>query len=111
MRKRARARAMELLGEEALLEDDGANYFGRTSKSRFQMRGNGCLVLGPDRLVFVMWWPRRELVVDRSTITAVDTTKWHLGKTIGQPLLRITFGDESAAWLVRGLNRWLAALS
>jgi hypothetical protein len=111
VRKRARGRAVELLGQEPVLEDASANYFGRTSKSRFQLRGNGCLALGPERLVFVMWWPRRELVIERDSITGVDTTKVHLGKTVGRPLLRVTFGDESAAWLVRELNQWPAALA
>ena len=111
MRRRAGARTRDLLGQEPLLEDDSANYFGRTSKSAFQIRGNGCLALGPDRLVFVMWFPRRELVIERSSITGVDTTRWHLGKTVGRPLLRVTFGGESAAWLVRDLSHWEAALT
>jgi hypothetical protein len=104
-------RARELLGREPLLEDDSANFLGRTSKSAFQLRGNGCLALGDEQLVFVMWWPRRELVIDRAAITAVATVKGHLGKTIGRPLLRVTFEGESAAWYVRQLDQWLAALA
>ena len=111
MKERAQARARELLGSEPQLEDDGANFLGRTSKSVFQLRGNGCLALGDEQLVFVMWWPRRELVIDRSAITAVDTVKSHLGKSIGRPLLRVAFEGESAAWFVRSLDHWRAALA
>ena len=111
MKARARARALELLGQVPLLEDDAANFFGRTSKGKFQIRGNGFLALGEDRLVFVMWWPRRELIVERATITTVATTRSHLGKAVGRSLLHVTFGGESAAWLVRRLDHWLAALT
>ncbi len=110
MREGAHARATELLGEEPSLLDDSANYFGRTSKGPFQIRGNGCLALGDHALVFVMWWPRRELVIERGTITAVEVVSSHLGKMVGRRLLRVAFRGESAAWLVRDLDSWVAAL-
>jgi hypothetical protein len=103
--------ARELLGEEPVLVDESANFFGRRSAGRFQIRGNGCLALGDEQLVFVMWLPRRELAIRRSSITAVDTADSHLGKRIGRPLLRVAFDDDVAAWWVRELDRWLATLA
>ena len=108
MRARARRRAVELLGEEPALVEDGAAFFGQASRGKLQIRGIGCLALGGQRLVFVMWLPRRELVVERSEITAVDAVRSRLGKTVGRRLLRVTFGDD-AAWSVGDLDRWLAA--
>jgi hypothetical protein len=102
--------ARELLGEEPVLVDESANFFGRRSAGRFQLRGNGCLALGDEQLVFVMWLPRRELAIQRSSITAVDTADSHLGKRVGRPLLRVAFDDDVAAWLVRDPDRWLATL-
>jgi hypothetical protein len=80
------------------------------SAGRLQIRGNGCLALGDDLFVFVMWFPRRELLVSRTSITSVDTVDSHLGKRVGRPLLRIGFDDDVAAWWVRDLDRWLATL-
>ena len=111
MKARALRAARGLLGEEPLLVDESANYFGRSSAGRFQIRGNGCLALGDEQLVFVMWLPRRELAIRRSAITAVDTADSHLGKRIGRPLLRVAFDGDVAAWWVRDLDRWLATLA
>lgn len=110
MKARARRSARELLGEEPILVEESANYFGRRSAGRFQIRGNGCLALGEDQLVFVQWLPRRDLVIRRSAITAVDTVDSHLGKRVGRPLLRVAFDDDVAAWWVHDLDRWLATL-
>jgi hypothetical protein len=110
MKAGARKRALDLLGEEPMLSDDSANYFGRDSRGWRQIRGNGCLALGVDKLVFAMWFPRRDLVIERSEITSVTTVDSHLGKRVGRPLLHVSFGKDAAAWWVHDLDRWLASL-
>lgn len=89
--------ARVLLGEDPILVDESANYFGRRSAGRFRIR------------VFVMWLPRA-CSRCRPSITAVDTADSHLGKRVGRPLLRVAFDDDVAAWWVRDLDRWLASL-
>ncbi|HYH27368.1 MAG TPA: hypothetical protein VEA19_01170 [Actinomycetota bacterium] len=105
------------LGVASILAiDERANGFGVESRGAFQIRGNGCLALTADELVFVLWLPRRELRIPRARITAVERTRWHLGKTVGRELLKVRFESEggapdSAAWLVRDLSLWEALLS
>lgn len=105
------------LGEDRIVAiDDSANFFGVESRGAAQWRGNGCLVVTLEEVVFLMWLPRRELHVPRARITSVERAKAHLGKTIGRDLLKLRFVDEaghpdSAAWLVRDLPAWEEALS
>ena len=91
--------------------DDGANTFGVESRGRAQIRGNGCLAATAKEIVFLMWFPRREVRIPRSAITAVERTKWHLGKSVGRTLLRVRFTNDegrpdSVAWWVRDLPAW-----
>jgi hypothetical protein len=65
--------------------------------------------------MFLMWIPRRELLIPRDRITAVQRVTSHLGKTVGHPLLRLHYVEEtgrpdSVAWLVRDLPAWEATL-
>jgi hypothetical protein len=111
-----RAHRKHLQGLELLLEEPGANSFGVESGGPWQVRGNGNLALTEDELLFAQWVPDRLLRIPRRSIVHVSTTKSHLGKTIGRPLLEVTWateeGDEDkiALW-VKDLDRWTAALS
>jgi hypothetical protein len=101
---------------ELELVDDSANSFGVESRGAAQIRGNGCLGLTADEVLFVMWLPRRELRIPRERISVVERARSHLGKTVGRPLLRVRFADEvgrddSVAWLVGDLPAWEAALA
>lgn len=110
------ARALGLLGgRDPVLVDELANCFGVESAGVTQLRGNGCLALGPDLLVFAMWLPKRDIVIPRNRIQAVDTAGSHLGKTVMRRLLRVAWTREDGtqdrvAWFVRDLDAWLAAL-
>jgi hypothetical protein len=89
---------------------------GLESLGRAQVRGNGSLALVEDDLLFVQWVPRRETRIPRAAITAVETPRAFLGKTLGSRLLAVTWrtpegGQDRAAWKVRDLDAWLAALS
>jgi hypothetical protein len=118
-RRGAEERARELLhGAVPLVLEDGASSFGVESGGRAQVRGNGVLAASHERLVFVMWLPRRELVIERASVLSVDATFSHLGKTTSVPgrrLLRVRFtGDDgepdAVAWYTRNLEGWLLAL-
>jgi hypothetical protein len=116
-RTRIAADISERLGaHRILLMEDGANNFGVESRGRGQIRGNGCLAASDDEILFIMWFPRREVRIPRSAITAVELAKSHLGKTVGQPLLRVRFTNDegrpdSVAWWVRDVSRWEAVLT
>ena len=117
LRRRAAARVRARLGEDRiLLMDDRANSLGIESRGVAQIRGNGCLAATGDEVLFVMWIPRRELLIERERITAVERAGSHVGKTIGRPLLRLRYIDEagredSVAWFVRDLPAWEATLT
>jgi hypothetical protein len=116
-RKAVAALVRAELGESEIVAiDESANCFGLDSKGVTQIRGNGCLAVTKDELLFVMWIPRREIRIPRAWITSVETTKWHLGKTMGKPLLLVRFTDDQAradsvAWYVKDLPAWEAALA
>jgi hypothetical protein len=93
----------------------GANYFGQESESVMQVRGNGTLVLTDSELYFEYYWPRKEFRVPLASIVALETTKWHKGKSVGRPLFKVIFrGDggreDSAAWYVPDLEGTIRTL-
>ncbi|HEY7874939.1 MAG TPA: hypothetical protein VIG64_07425 [Actinomycetota bacterium] len=116
MFKKARARIeQELrgrLGDDRVVAlEDGANFFGVESKGKAQIRGNGVLAATQDEILFVMWFPRKEIRVRRDRVTALERTRWHLGKSVGRELLRVRFTNDagqpdSVAWWVRDLAGW-----
>jgi hypothetical protein len=101
-------------GQTVIRQSIGANFFGLTSKGLGQIRGNGALVLTPDELYFVLFAPRRELIIPLADVTSVSTPRSHLGKTIGMKLLRIDFrasgGEDAVAWALRDLDEWTAEI-
>ncbi|MDZ7731833.1 MAG: hypothetical protein U5R31_00825 [Acidimicrobiia bacterium] len=118
-------RKLQGLAEELLVElggegrvrllDPSANFFGLESRGVWQVRGNGCLAVTADRVVFRQLAPRRDVVIPRERILAVEPVRWHLGKRRRHELLRIAWWGESvtdrAAWLLsRNLRRWLDEL-
>ncbi len=87
----------------------------QASRGRVVKRGNGTLALTADALRFYPWWPSDELVIPLSSVMVVDTTRRHLGKSVGATLLRVQWRaggiDDSMAWKVGDLSGWLADLS
>jgi hypothetical protein len=110
---RSGLRRLDASGFPALRRSD-ARSLGITSLGAGQIRGNGVLALGPSELLFLQAIPRRELRVRLEDVRAVETTRRHLGKSVGSELLRVTWisagAEDSAAWEVRDLAGWLAAL-
>lgn len=110
----AEARAM--LGAEGIVFlDPGAAFFGQSSLGMSQVRGNGCLAVSRDTVLFLMWVPEREFRVAVAAIRRIETSKSHLGKSKFRPLLKLTFagrdgGEDSMAWWVRDLAQAKAAL-
>jgi hypothetical protein len=94
---------------------ENAQGLGLQSRGKGQVRGNGTLVLTPDELRFRQWVPDRETRIPRSAITAVETGRWWLGKSVGSRLLIVRWrtpedGEDAMAWNVRDLDAWLSAL-
>jgi len=113
--KRLRAGLEEELGD-AVRRIANVRGLGLESRGPRQMRGNGWLVLTPDELRFRQWVPQRETRIPLATVTAVETKRSWLGKTVGSALLcvrwRTSGGTEDAmAWEVADLEAWLAVLA
>ena len=112
MRKRVAAGVRaRLRPDRVLLLDESANCFGVESGGKWQIRGNGCLGATTDEILFVMWFPRRDIHVPRARVTGIERAKGHLGKTVFRPLLQVRFTNEegqadSVAWLVSDLPEW-----
>ena len=95
--------------------EDGANSFGVESRGPFQLRGNGCLGASASEILFIMWWPRREIQIRRKDVLEVGRARSHLGKTIGRELLLVRFTNregapDSVAWWVSDLDGWKEVL-
>lgn len=113
--RRAREGLEQELGD-GVVRTDNAQGLGLESRGRAQVRGNGWLVLTADELRFRQWVPQRENRIPLAAVTAVETKRSWLGKTVGSRLLcvrwRTSDGSEDAmAWAVRDLDGWLAALA
>lgn len=91
-----------------------ASALGRTGEPAEPLTGTGTLVLTATEVGFAQWRPARLLRIGRADITTVDTTREHLGKTMKDDVLRITWRDhgveESVAFFVRDLDPWLQDL-
>lgn len=103
-----------LRGKPPQQMDDMANFLGLQSVGAVQARGNGCLALGDDALLFAQWVPQRTVVVPLQDVIEVDEADSHLGKSIFKKLLRVRWKvdgrEETAAWFVRDLPGWVTAL-
>lgn len=68
-------RAKELAGGDAAVTiiEARAVGFGTDPEEAGGLRGMGVLAASADKLVFVTWRPQREFVIDRATVTEVDT--------------------------------------
>ena len=113
--KRSAAEARAAAGGEVVC-DKMANCFGVSSRGMTQIRGNGCLCLGSEQLVFVQWIPRRKLEIPRSMLLRVEEVMSHLGATKGVLLVKVTFTnasgvEDSVAWVVRDRVRWMNELT
>jgi hypothetical protein len=100
-------------GETPELEGT-ARLVGVKSRGLGQMRGTGTLALTGGEVVFLMWVPRRELRIPREAIEAVETGHGVAGKWTSAELLHVRWRSggsaDEAAWEVKDLGAWLAAL-
>jgi hypothetical protein len=108
--KRLRAELEAELGS-AIERIENVRGLGLESRGASQTRGNGWLVLTAGELRFRQWIPDRETRVARADVTAVETPKSWLGKSVGTRLLCVRWSGDAMAWEVRDLDAWLAALS
>lgn len=113
--KLAQRVADEIPTGQVVREDLLVISFGLDSRGVTQGRGNGALVLTPTELRWLQLKPRSsDVTIERSSITAVDTTKSHLGKSYGKPLLHVSFTHDgepdSMAWYTTDVPGWIASL-
>jgi hypothetical protein len=96
--------------DQILLEDDGANFFGKESVGVMQVRGNGALVLTANHLHFFMLAPHSEIRIPISSIREMKITKQHLYKVTPFDLLKVVFSEndriDSVAWYLSDPILW-----
>ena len=116
--RRAKRQRAELEDElsDGLRRKANARGLGLESRGRGQVRGNGWLMLTDDELRFSQWVPSRETRIPLAAVTAVETKRWWLGKTVGSRLLCVRWrtaggAEDAMAWEVPDLDAWLAALA
>jgi len=102
--------------QNIVLKLRGANFFGQESKGLMQLRGNGNLKLTDHALHFKQWLKKKEILIRLSDIQTVETVTSHLHKSVGKPLLKVTFLNElgkldSVAWWVRDSAKWIIAIN
>ena len=115
LRRRSKSIIEKFESNDIIRICNGANFFGQEKYGAKQVRGNGVLILTPDKLFFEMWFPKKELSIPFKDITSVETTKWHLKKSKNRLLLKVLFTNDvgktdSGAWLVQELDSWVQAL-
>ncbi|MGH9274147.1 MAG: hypothetical protein ACRDZU_05810 [Acidimicrobiales bacterium] len=110
----SRARAdTALAGLGTPLRKMAATALGRTDDTSDSLTGTGTLVLTSEEVAFAQWRPARLLRIRRADITRTDTTRDHLGKSMKDDVLRLTWREEgpnieeSVAFFVRDLDPWL----
>lgn len=100
---------------DPILADEKANCLGIESRGMAQIRGNCCLLLGAEELVWVMWRPQRTHRIARGRFRGVEVVRSHLGKSRGFKLVKLAFDNDegardSVAWLVQDLDAWVSQL-
>jgi hypothetical protein len=117
--RRLRARAIAALrgdtARETVYHVADCNFFGVLSSGIAQVRGNGLLALTSTGIRFRMLAPARTLFIPMQSIRGVSHPRWFLKKSKARELLRVDFKnetgeDDAAAWLVRDLRWWSAAV-
>lgn len=93
--------------KDIVRSDPAANFFGIASKGGRQVRGNGALVLTSHVLWFRRIGSTQPLEIPLVSIEFVDIVRSHAGKSVGQDLLRVGFGGDSAAWYVNDPSSWM----
>lgn len=87
------------------------NYFGRESAGRAQIRGNGSLLLTPDKLHFLRWLPKKDIIISLENVENIERVNSFLGKGRKDDLLKIEFNNQngnndSAAWFLNNMHAW-----
>ncbi len=111
-RRRLARRVNERFAEnEIILMTLDANFFGRKSEGRAQVRGNGALVLTSKELWFSLASPRKDISLPLKSIQYVRMEKSFLYKTALQPLLAVRYKTkefyDEAGWLVPEAGKWV----
>lgn len=87
------------------------DFFGQKSAGRTQIRGNGSLLLTPEKLHFLRWVPKKNIIIPLDNIENIERVNSFLGKNKKVDLLKIEFSNnqgvkDSAAWLLDNMHVW-----
>lgn len=87
------------------------DFFGQKSAGRAQIRGNGSLLLTPDKLHFIRWVPKKNIIIPLDNIENIERVNSFLGKNEKVDLLKIEFSNnqgvkDSAAWFLDNMHVW-----
>jgi len=102
--------------DNVVLIDAAANCLGVASRGTETIRGNGCLCLTPNAVIFQRWVPRQQIEIPRRDIRDIDDAAEFRGRDRGKRLLRVHFRDASGqsdiiAFSVSDRSTWLKAFS
>lgn len=115
MKKRREKFLQDPMFRHIELSDGMANFFGTSSLTRGQIRGNGLLAITNEALVFKMYAGQREINVPLRDLISVDTADSFMGKTIFRKLLQVTYktmsGEETSAWFVKDIDSWIEKIN
>lgn len=96
--------------KEIIHATTSANFLGARKKGGWQIKGNGALVLTPDRLCFIRGVPQTEYEIPIDSITQVSLPKSFNGKTVFSKLLCVHYGvgsgKDAMAWAVKDPEKW-----
>lgn len=89
----------------------GVNFFGQKSAGRTQLRSNGSLLLTLDKLHFLRWVPKKDIVIPLNDIKNIERVNSYLGRSKNKELLKVEFDNhngeiDSAAWILDNMQAW-----
>lgn len=98
---------------KAIITD--ANLFGQESKGVSQIGGIGLLAVTETEVYFERYLPKAEFHIPLTSIQSIEIVERHMGKSIGRPLLKLTFTNEqgqadSIAWWVADVESFQTLL-
>jgi hypothetical protein len=92
----ARVRARYPDAAQTIIVDYAVNSLGLESLGRWQVRGNGALVVTATELCFFLYKPEREIVIPLADVTDLSFVHSHLGKWTPHKLVKVAFRRDDA---------------
>lgn len=119
LRKRANAQLEEIKqrypAHELRMIAPAAALIGRKGPDGAKLGGNGSLVLTRTELAFMLWLPKREIVIPLHRIRRAEAADSFAGKPSFRPLLKVVYrgeadAEEELAFYAPEIESWVKAL-